>query len=132
MSWTTLLLAAERAVDIGAEILRRGCSHIGALIAKGDRDFATSVDVEIESSIKAELASAAPSIPFLGEEGGGDDTAEALWVLDPIDGTINFARDSPLCTISLSLSSTDSPCSESSTRRCSRSASPRSAKAGRT
>lgn len=25
------------------------------------------------------------------------------WVLDPIDGTINFARNSPLCTISLSL-----------------------------
>lgn len=103
MSCTTLLLAAERAVDIGARILRQGCAHLGALIAKGDRDFATSVDLEIESSIKASLATAAPSIPFLGEEGGGEDTAEALWVLDPIDGTINFARDSPLCTISLSL-----------------------------
>jgi myo-inositol-1(or 4)-monophosphatase len=98
-----LLLAAERGVDIGAQILRQGRSHIGALIAKGDRDFATSVDLQIESAIKASLANAAPSVPFLGEEGGGDSAGGALWVLDPIDGTINFSRDSPLCTISLSL-----------------------------
>ena len=98
-----LLLAAERAVEEGADILRRGRSHIGALIAKGDRDFATSVDLQIESAIRASLADAAPSILFLGEEGGGDRSAPALWVLDPIDGTINFSKDSPFCTISLSL-----------------------------
>lgn len=98
-----LLLAAEHAVDIGARILRQGRSHIGALIAKGDRDFATDVDVRIESEVKAALAQAMPDIPFLGEEGGGVSTASAEWVLDPIDGTINFAKDSPLCTISLAL-----------------------------
>jgi myo-inositol-1(or 4)-monophosphatase len=98
-----LLLAAERAVDLGAQILRQGRSHLGALIAKGDRDFATNVDVEIEAAIRASLASADPSISFLGEEQGGESEAGALWVLDPIDGTINFARELPLCTISLSL-----------------------------
>lgn len=98
-----LLLAAERAVDAGAEILRLGRSHIGALIGKGDRDFATSVDLQIESTIRALLADADPSLPFLGEEGGGESAARASWVLDPIDGTINFSRDSPLCTISLAL-----------------------------
>jgi myo-inositol-1(or 4)-monophosphatase len=98
-----LLLAAERAVDLGAQILRQGRSHLGALIAKGDRDFATNVDVEIEAAITASLASADPSISFLGEEQGGESEAGALWVLDPIDGTINFARELPLCTISLSL-----------------------------
>jgi myo-inositol-1(or 4)-monophosphatase len=99
-----LLLAAEAAVDMGARIMRHGQSHIGALINKGDRDFATDIDVRIESAIKASLAEAAPAIPFLGEEQGGDtDPERARWVLDPIDGTINFARDSPLCTISLSL-----------------------------
>jgi myo-inositol-1(or 4)-monophosphatase len=98
-----LLLAAERAVDLGAQILRQGRSHLGALIDKGDRDFATNVDVEIEAAITASLASADPSISFLGEEQGGESEAGALWVLDPIDGTINFARELPLCTISLSL-----------------------------
>ena len=99
-----LLLAAEHAVDIGARIFRQGRAHIGALIAKGDRDFATSVDLQIESAIRTSLATATPAIPFLGEEhGGGGAPGKPEWVLDPIDGTINFARDSPLCTISLSL-----------------------------
>ena len=103
-SATGLLLSAERAVDIGARILRQGRAHIGALIAKGDRDFATNVDLQIESAIKTSLAKAAPQIPFLGEEqGGGGDLDRTQWVLDPIDGTVNFARESPLCTISLSL-----------------------------
>lgn len=99
-----MLLAAEQAVDIGARILRQGRSHIGALIGKGDRDFATDVDLHIESEIRAWLTRATPQIPFLGEEGNGArELGGARWVLDPIDGTINFARDSPLCAISLSL-----------------------------
>jgi myo-inositol-1(or 4)-monophosphatase len=99
-----LLLAAEQAVDVGAGILRRGRSHIGALVAKGDRDFATDVDLQIETAMKQALATTAPGIPFLGEERGGDRSAKRpRWVLDPIDGTINFAKDSPLCAISLSL-----------------------------
>lgn len=101
---TGLLLAAEAAVDTGARIMRQGQAHVGALIAKGDRDFATDVDVSIEAAIKSSLAVATPHIPFLGEEEGGDlNSAQAGWVLDPIDGTINFARSSPLCAISLSL-----------------------------
>ena len=104
MDTASLLLAAEHAVDLGARILRQGRSHIGALIAKGDRDFATNVDMQIESSIRGSLATAAPGIPFLGEEEGGSQAdGQAIWVLDPIDGTINFSKDSPLCTISLSL-----------------------------
>ncbi len=103
-------LAAEHAVDIGARIFRQGRAHIGALIAKGDRDFATSVDLQIESAIRTSLANATPAIPFLGEEQAGDgELSETQWVLDPIDGTINFARDSPLCSISLSLLSRGQP-----------------------
>jgi myo-inositol-1(or 4)-monophosphatase len=103
-----LLLAAEAAVEAGARIMQHGRSHVGSLITKGDRDFATDIDVHIESAIKASLASATPDIPFLGEEEGTsgrdeDDAGQTRWVLDPIDGTINFARDIPFCSISLSL-----------------------------
>jgi myo-inositol-1(or 4)-monophosphatase len=119
-----LLLAAEQAVDIGAGILRRGRSHIGALIDKGDRDFATDVDLQIETAIKTALATATPDIPFLGEEeGGGEPAGRPRWVLDPIDGTINFAKDSPLCAISLSLVVSGSRSLGSSTCLCSASAS---------
>jgi myo-inositol-1(or 4)-monophosphatase len=96
-----LLLAAEQAVDTGAGILRQGRSHIGTLIGKGDRDFATDVDLQIETAIKESLAGDTPELPLLGEEeGGGGASGEPCWVLDPIDGTINFAGYSPLCAIS--------------------------------
>jgi myo-inositol-1(or 4)-monophosphatase len=98
-----LLLAAGRAVDVGAQMLLQGRSHIGTLVEKGDRDFATNVDLQIESAVRDSLARAAPGIPFLGEEEGGGAALDAGWVLDPIDGTINFARDSPICAVSLSL-----------------------------
>jgi len=100
-----LILAVERAIDRGAALLWQGRAHFGSLIPKGDRDYATQVDVAIEETIRGALAEAAPEIPFLGEEEGGAPIAEteALWILDPIDGTVNFANGSPLCAISLAL-----------------------------
>lgn len=103
------LLAAEQAVGAGAAILLAGRSHIGMLIAKGARDFATGIDLRIEAALKHALTRATPDIPFQGEEGGGESGADLRWVLDPIDGTINFARDLPLCTISLSLVAAGQP-----------------------
>jgi myo-inositol-1(or 4)-monophosphatase len=101
---SALLLAAERAVDSGAELLRRGRQDVGSVVPKGDRDYATEVDFRIEETIRAALDGAAPGVGFLGEEEGGRDGADAtMWVLDPIDGTVNFANGSPLCAISLAL-----------------------------
>ena len=98
------LLEIERAVEQGSRILRQGRAHVGTLVPKGDRDLATSVDLQIETAVKSALQKLAPQIPFLGEEGGGMEVgAGPLWVLDPIDGTVNFARGSPLCGLSLAL-----------------------------
>ncbi len=98
-----LVLGAGRAVDDAARLLRRGRAHLGALIAKGDRDYASRVDFAIEDSIRADLRRLRPDIPFLGEERGGHLHAPLLWVLDPIDGTTNYIKGSPLCSISLAL-----------------------------
>ena len=99
-----LLFAAERAVDLATDALTRGRTHVRALIDKGDYGFATVVDVEIERLVRAYLSEQAPEIPFLGEEEGGEALmSEAVWVLDPIDGTANYADGSPLCSISLAL-----------------------------
>ena len=101
---TDLLLASERAVEIGSAILRRGREHVGALIPKGDRDFASAVDLAIEQAVKRELSRLAPGIAFLGEEGDTLDVhADRYWALDPVDGTVNFAKGSPLCAVSLAL-----------------------------
>jgi myo-inositol-1(or 4)-monophosphatase len=99
-----LLLAAEQAVDIARDSMIRGRPHVKALVDKGDYGFATMVDIEVERLVRAHLQREAPEIPFLGEEDGGAGLmSEALWVLDPIDGTANYADGSPLCAISLAL-----------------------------
>ena len=99
-----LLSAADRAVDIAVDALTRGRAHVKALIDKGEYGFATVVDVEIERLVHAHLREESPQIPFLGEEEGGAGLmSEAVWVLDPIDGTANYADGSPLCAISLAL-----------------------------
>ena len=99
-----LLVAAERAVDAGAELLRRGRLDVGSVVPKGDRDYATEVDLRIEETLRSALEEAAPGVGFLGEEEGErEGEGGAIWVLDPIDGTVNFANGSPLCAISLAL-----------------------------
>ncbi len=104
-----LLLSAGEVVEQAARLLVAGRSHVGALIAKGDRDYASRVDLRIEDAVKRALAQTAPEIPFLGEERGGHLRAPLLWVLDPVDGTTNFIKGSPLCAISLALLSEGQP-----------------------
>ncbi|WP_197318504.1 inositol monophosphatase family protein [Saccharomonospora sp. NB11] len=99
-----LLAVAKEAADIGADLMTT--STPGTVSAKGDRDYVTELDVRIQHEIRDFLARATPDIDFLGEEEGGgtiDETTEHVWVLDPIDGTSNFAHGIPLCATSLAL-----------------------------
>jgi myo-inositol-1(or 4)-monophosphatase len=104
-----LLSIAGGAVDGAARLLVHGRSHLGGLIAKGDRDYASRVDFQIEDFVRNALASTAQGIPFLGEERGGHLHAPLLWALDPVDGTTNFIKGSPLCAVSLALLSEGQP-----------------------
>jgi myo-inositol-1(or 4)-monophosphatase len=70
-------------------------------------DLVTELDVATERRIRAILAQRAPGIPVVGEEGGADaDAGEPVplrWLVDPIDGTVNFAHGLPLWTVSIAL-----------------------------
>jgi myo-inositol-1(or 4)-monophosphatase len=70
---------------------------------KGRQDFLTEVDGETERLIASRVAQCFPDDGFLGEEGGGVDgaTGAPLWVVDPIDGTSNFARGVPHFCVSI-------------------------------
>ncbi|WP_024875599.1 inositol monophosphatase family protein [Saccharomonospora piscinae] len=99
-----LLSIARDAAEIGARMMTSEAP--GTVSAKGDRDYVTELDVRIQHAIRDYLQRAAPGIDFLGEEDGGgtlDDTTDYVWVLDPIDGTSNFAHGIPLCATSLAL-----------------------------
>jgi myo-inositol-1(or 4)-monophosphatase len=58
---------------------------------KGAQDYWTAADGEIERLIVSRLSEAFPDDTFFGEEGGGSFSPQ-VWVIDPIDGTANFAR----------------------------------------
>ncbi|WP_326549693.1 inositol monophosphatase family protein [Micromonospora sp. NBC_01813] len=98
-----LLAIAVQATARGAELMRT--RDPGHLAGKGDRDYASEVDLAVERDLRAFLADATPHIGFLGEEegGGGGVAGGEQWVLDPIDGTVNFAHGVPLCGVSLAL-----------------------------
>lgn len=61
---------------------------------KGPQDYLTETDGQVEAHVKARIAEAFPEDGFLGEETGGEPGVQA-WVVDPIDGTANFARAIP-------------------------------------
>ena len=70
---------------------------------KKGNDFATEVDLAIERQVVEALESAT-GIGVHGEEFGGADLDSPLvWVLDPIDGTFNYAAGSPMAAILLGL-----------------------------
>lgn len=67
---------------------------------KGPRDFATAADKAVERLIVARLTERFGD-PVLGEEFGGDVTSRTLWIVDPIDGTYNYAHGNPRWCVSL-------------------------------
>lgn len=67
---------------------------------KGHQDFLTTTDAEVEDLIRRRLGATCPGDQFYGEEGGGT-FGENVWVVDPIDGTANFARGIPHFAISI-------------------------------
>lgn len=89
---------ARRAGEVAlAGYNRRDAAHIAL---KGPQDFLTETDGAVERHLRARIAEIFPEDAFLGEETGGT-TAGNVWVVDPIDGTANFARQIPHFCISI-------------------------------
>lgn len=100
MDLAQLLKVAEAAVDRGRVVT--DSRKPGELTSKGDRDMASEVDFAVEREVRAFLERETPDIGVLGEEEGGA-TDGTRWVLDPVDGTVNFIHGVPLWGISLGL-----------------------------
>ena len=72
---------------------------------KGKQDYVTAADGEVERMIVGRLKQRFPRDAFLGEEGGAEGSGDALWVIDPIDGTANFANRMPHFCVSIAFMS---------------------------
>jgi len=100
-----LKLAGEVAAEAAALIVERRRGTITVADTKSTAtDVVTAVDRESEELIRARVLAARPDDSILGEE--GDDihgTSGVRWVVDPIDGTVNYLYDIPTYAVSIAV-----------------------------
>ena len=99
----SLKIAKEAAKNAG-RILLNNRKVLNKVTFTSDKDIKLKADEKAESIIIATLNETS-SFPILAEESGKseDDLEETFWVVDPLDGTANYARSIPLCCVSIAL-----------------------------
>jgi len=94
------LEAAEAATQVVRDLYRKNL----AVTVKADRSPVTEADVRAEEAIRGVLERRFPGYGFYGEETGRHAMdAESLWLVDPIDGTKSFVRDTPFFSTQIAL-----------------------------
>ena len=96
-AWDRLEKLAAEAAEVAASLLRAQTGAQLQISAKSSRtDLVTDMDVACEAAIVEFLTSHRPDDAILGEEGSGrDGTTGVRWIIDPIDGTVNFVYGHP-------------------------------------
>lgn len=70
---------------------------------KGPADLVTEADLKADAFIVKAIKDLFPDHEILAEESGGNREADILWVIDPIDGTTNYAHGFPVYAVSIGL-----------------------------
>jgi len=95
----TAVAAAQAAAR---ELLARfGRRASGVLRKSTPTDLVSDADVAAEHAIREVLSARRPGDRILGEEGGATGEGELLWVVDPLDGTINYLFGIPAWAVSV-------------------------------
>ena len=103
------LLAAARAAVRAASQLLQTARPEEIRSKDNPRDLVTEWDLRSEELIRTVLEEHAPGIPVLGEEAGqgagshGGAASGLRWLVDPIDGTVNFAHGLPIWCVSIAI-----------------------------
>ena len=104
-------------IDINKELLtaKQAATKAGIFLKENKHNLneilsSTSKDIKLEADIRAEkiiidYISSKSDIKVLAEESGmsSNKFSKNIWVIDPLDGTANYARDIPLCCVSIAL-----------------------------
>lgn len=100
-----LLSVAREAAGVAAEELspRFGGRVTGVRSKSSPTDLVSEADVAAEKAIRDVLARRRPDDSILGEEGGATGDGELRWVVDPLDGTINFLFGIPVFAVSVAV-----------------------------
>ena len=98
-------LVAQRRAELLAEDTTDNAAALGQQLKTTECDPVTIVDQENEKVLREFLTRVRPYDSILGEEGGGEvltgDENAVTWVLDPIDGTVNFLYGIPAYSVSI-------------------------------
>ena len=97
-----LNIAVRAARKAGSIINRASLAGGWKVRAKRANDFVTQVDQAAEQAIIETVKKAYPDHGFLAEESGASgETAEHVWIIDPLDGTTNFIHGFPQYAVSI-------------------------------
>ena len=97
-----LAVAHEAAHAAAAELKQRyGRRQSGVRSKSGPTDLVSDADFAAEKEIRAVLADRRPGDAILGEEGGATGDGDLRWVVDPLDGTINYLYEIPAFAVSV-------------------------------
>lgn len=97
-----LLKIAKNAAAAGGEIIRHYFENGVEMREKGKVDFVSDADIEAEAAIASVIRLAFPEHSIMGEETHeADASADQLWIVDPLDGTTNFAHGIPHIGVSI-------------------------------
>ena len=100
--WQHELDVAETAARAAGAVLLDWLGRVRDVRYKGTVDPVTEADRASEALLRAALAEAFPDDAILGEEQGGEaPTTGRLWILDPLDGTVNFLHTYPVFCVSV-------------------------------
>lgn len=101
----TLNIAISAARQAG-DIILRHLEQIDRLkvSTKSDHDYFSEVDIKAEQAIINTIRKTYPSHGIIAEESGVyQDDAEAVWIIDPLDGTTNYLHGYPFFSVSIAL-----------------------------
>jgi myo-inositol-1(or 4)-monophosphatase len=101
ISVEAVMQIARRAGQLVAEMQAEGLREIRSKSTVAD--LVTEADLASEALLRKELTALEPSIGFWGEESNDPPDTEYFWLVDPIDGTVNYAEGIPWYAVNIAL-----------------------------
>ncbi|MFN8495115.1 MAG: inositol monophosphatase family protein [Caldilineaceae bacterium] len=97
----TIIAVARRAGQLVIQLRRDGLRNVRG--KSNEIDLVTEADLASEALIREALQEAYPFVGFWGEESNQQPKEEFFWVVDPVDGTVNYANGVPFYAVNIAL-----------------------------
>lgn len=113
VSLSKALACAVKAAQEAGRLMSQNKSSVKTINEQSQHDIKLELDVRCQKLIEKTLLSAFPHTAVLGEEGAaGQADSDWRWVVDPIDGTVNFTYGIPHACVSIALQKRENSASE--------------------